>query len=245
MSDMITAVRASLVAFVLCGLLYPLALTGLGQLILPFQANGSLERGRDGTIIGSRLIGQNWSGPQWFHGRPSATTAADPGDPSKTVPAPYNPANSAGSNLGPTSRRLMERLMSDRRALEAVQPELVGRRLPSDILTTSASGLDPDITPDNAALQAARVARARGVPVAAIEALLARQMTGRSLGIFGEPRVNVLALNLALERAFQLTRSSVPDKVAADLSKVDTEGLALPGDDRDKAAGENTSLSSP
>jgi K+-transporting ATPase ATPase C chain len=242
---MMSAVRASLVAFALCGLLYPLALTGLGQLLLPFQANGSLERAHDGTIIGSRLIGQQWSGPQWFHSRPSATTAADPNDPSKTVPAPYNATNSAGSNLGPTSKRLMERLMNDRLTLEATQPELVGRRLPADMLTTSASGLDPDITPDNAALQVPGVARARGVPVAAIEALLARQVTSRSLGIFGEPRVNVLALNLAMERAFQVTRPSVLKNVAGDPSKIDAQARSLSGHDSAEATGENISLSWP
>jgi K+-transporting ATPase ATPase C chain len=201
---MISAARASLVAFVLCGLLYPLALTGLGQLILPFQANGSLERGRDGAVVGSRLIGQQWNGPAWFHGRPSATTTGDPDDPSKTLPAPYNAANSAGSNLGPTSRVLMERLTSDRIALESAQPGLVGARLPADMLTTSASGLDPDISPANALLQADRVASARGVPAAPIHSLVEQHVTGRSLGIFGEPRVNVLALNLALQRAYPL-----------------------------------------
>jgi potassium-transporting ATPase KdpC subunit len=194
----ISAVRASLVTFVLCGLLYPLTLTALAQLFLPFQANGSLERGHDGVVIGSRLIGQQWNEPQWFHGRPSATTAADPSDPSKTLPAPYNAANSTGSNLGPTSKTLAERLMNDRGALERAQPELVGALLPADMLTTSASGLDPDITPANAALQVARVAHARGVPAGQIERLLEQHVTGRSLGIFGEPRVNVLALNLAL-----------------------------------------------
>ena len=113
---MIGAVRASLVTFVLCGLLYPLALTALGQWILPFQANGSLERGQDGAILGSRLIGQQWTGPEWFHGRLSATTTPDPNDPSKTVPAPYNAASSAGSNLGPTSKSLLERLERSRDA---------------------------------------------------------------------------------------------------------------------------------
>jgi potassium-transporting ATPase KdpC subunit len=195
----ISAVRASLVTFVLCGLLYPLTLTGLAQLFLPFQANGSLERGPDGVAIGSRLIGQHWNEPQWFQGRPSATTAADQSDPGKTVPAPYNAANSTGSNLGPTSKTLADRLMNDRRALEKAQPELVGTLLPADMLTTSASGLDPDITPANAALQVARVARARGVPADQIKRLLEQHVTGRSLGIFGEPRVNVLALNLAIE----------------------------------------------
>jgi potassium-transporting ATPase KdpC subunit len=200
-SVMISAVRASLVTFVLCGLLYPLSLTGLAQLFLPFQANGSLERAADGVVIGSRLIGQQWNGPEWFHGRPSATTTADPSDPSKTLPAPYNAANSTGSNLGPTSKTLAERLMNDRGTLERAQPELVGTLLPADILTTSASGLDPDITPANAALQVARVARARDVPAGQIERLLEQHVIGRSLGIFGEPRVNVLALNLALQGA--------------------------------------------
>jgi len=197
-----TALRASLVTWLLCGLIYPLALTGLGQWILPFQANGSLERAPEGTVIGSRLIGQQWNGPAWFHGRPSATTDSDPTDPAKTVPAPYNAASSAGSNLGPTSKKLMERIAGDRQALEGAQPELVGRHLPSDMLTASASGLDPDISPANAALQVDRVARARGVPAADITMLLNGYITGRSLGIFGEPRVNVLALNLALQRAY-------------------------------------------
>jgi K+-transporting ATPase ATPase C chain len=169
---------------------------------LPFQANGSLERSADGIILGSRIIGQQWNGPEWFHSRPSATMAADPNDPSKTVPAPYNAANSAGSNLGPTSKRLSERLAADRKILEQSDPELAGRLLPADMLTTSASGLDPDISPANAALQADRVARARGVVPAQVEALLAQHVTGRGLWIFGEPRVNVLALNLALRRAF-------------------------------------------
>lgn len=199
---MMGAVRASLVTWVLCGLAYPLVLTGLGQWLMPFQANGSLERNQDGAVIGSQLIGQAWNGPEWFHGRPSATTDTDPSDPTKTVPAPYNAASSNASNLGPTSKDLAERLAADRKALEETQPELAGAKLPADMLTASASGLDPDISPANAALQAARVARARGVPPAQIEALLQQHVTGRSLGIFGEPRVNVLALNLALQRAY-------------------------------------------
>jgi potassium-transporting ATPase KdpC subunit len=196
------AIRASLVLWLLCGLVYPLALTGLGQWLMPFQANGSLERTADGTVIGSRLIGQRWDGPRWFHGRPSATTDADPNDPAKTVPAPYNAASSGASNLGPTSKDLAERLAVDRKALEGMQPELAGVKLPADVLTASASGLDPDISPANASLQAARVAHARGVQAAEIEALLRQHITGRSLGIFGEPRVNVLQLNLALERTY-------------------------------------------
>ena len=203
---MISAVRASLVTWVLCGILYPLTLTGLGQWLMPFQANGSLARNPDGTVIGSRLIGQLWNGPEWFHGRPSATTDTDPNDPSKTVPAPYNAASSGASNLGPASKSLAERLSADRKALEQAQPELAGAMLPADMLTTSASGLDPDISPASATLQVARVAGARGVPPADINALLDRQITGRSFGIFGEPRVNVLNLNLALQRAYPRPR---------------------------------------
>jgi K+-transporting ATPase ATPase C chain len=196
------AVRASLVTFVLCGVAYPLIVTGVGQVLMSGQANGSLVRSADGQIIGSRLIGQQWTDPQWFHGRPSATTATDPTDPTKTVPAPYNAANTTASNLGPTSKPLQERLIGDRKALDQAQPELAGKALPSDVLTTSASGLDPDITPANASLQVQRVAKARGVPPEQIAALVERHITPRSLGIFGEPRVNVLELNLALEQAF-------------------------------------------
>ena len=199
---MMGALRASLVTWVLCGIAYPLVLTGLGQWLMPVQANGSLERIPDGMVIGSRLIGQAWSGPEWFHGRPSATTGTDPNDPAKTVPAPYNAASSGASNLGPTSKDLAQRLSADRKALEWAQPELAGTKLPADMLTTSASGLDPDISPANAALQVARVAQARGVPPAELNALVNRRITGRSFGIFGEPRVNVLDLNLALERAY-------------------------------------------
>jgi len=196
------ALRVSVVTCVLCGVVYPLVVTGLGQWLLPFQAKGSLQRSSDGTILGSELIGQQWSGEQWFHGRPSATTDTDPADPSKTISAPYNAASSGASNFGPTSKQLAERLFADRTTLEQSQPELAGKLLPADMLTASGSGLDPDITPADAALQVSRVAHARGVPAAEIEALVAQQVTGRSLGIFGEPRVNVLALNLALQRAY-------------------------------------------
>jgi K+-transporting ATPase ATPase C chain len=199
---MMGALRASLVTWVLCGIAYPLALTGLGQWLMPIQANGSLERNPDGVVIGSRLIGQSWNGPEWFHGRPSATTDTDPKDPTKTVPVPYNAASSGASNLGPTSKDLAERLSADRKVVEEAQPELAGAKLPADMLTTSASGLDPDISPANAVLQVARVARARGVPPPDLNALVDRQITGRSLGIFGEPRVNVMNLNLALEHAY-------------------------------------------
>ena len=182
------ALRVSLVTWVLCGIAYPLAVTGLGQWLLPAQANGSLVRAADGTILGSRLIGQDWTGPQWFHGRPSATASA-----------PYNAAASGGSNLGPTNRTLAGRLAADRQAIEAADPEFAGRRLPADMLTASASGLDPDISPADAALQVPRVAAARGIAAQRIATLVARHTAGRDLGIFGERRVNVLELNLDLQ----------------------------------------------
>jgi K+-transporting ATPase ATPase C chain len=199
------AVRVSVATFVLCGFAYPLALVGVGQGLMPAQANGSLEKTADGAILGSRLIGQLWSDPQWFHGRPSATQAQDPAhpdDPSKTIDAPYNAANTTASNLGPTSKALADRLTADRKALDDAEPELAGKLVPSDMLTTSGSGLDPDITPANANLQVRRVAEARDVPPEQVAALVAQQTTPRTFGIFGEPRVNVLELNLALEKAF-------------------------------------------
>jgi potassium-transporting ATPase KdpC subunit len=196
---LMAALRASLVTCLLCGLLYPLAIVGVAQSLLPDQSNGSLERDAADTVIGSRLIGQRWEGPEWFHGRPSATTSPDAKDPEKTLPAPYNAARSGGSNLGPTNKALMDRLMADRNALEIRQPELANTLLPADMLTTSASGLDPDISPGHAFLQAPRVARARGVAAEVIVALIDKNIAGRSLGVFGEPHVNVLALNRALE----------------------------------------------
>ncbi|MGA3403533.1 MAG: potassium-transporting ATPase subunit KdpC [Acetobacteraceae bacterium] len=191
-------VRASLVTFVLLGFVYPFVVTGIGQMLMPTQANGSLEKSADGTIIGSRLIGQKWDGPQWFHGRPSATM--DLSDSTKA--APYNAANTTASNLGPTSKALQDRLTADRHALDQAQPELAGKTLPADMLTTSGSGLDPDITPANASLQVQRVAKARGVPPEQVAGLVKQYTAYRTLGIFGEPRVNVLQLNLALEQAF-------------------------------------------
>ena len=195
---LLPALRAALVTWLLCGIAYPLAVTGLGQWLLPFQSNGSLEKAADGAILGSRLIGQQWTGAEWFHGRISAITNTDPNDPTRTVPVPYDAANSGGSNLGPTSKQLTERLSADRAALESSQPELAGKLLPADALTASASGLDPDISPADARLQIPRVAAARGMSAAQIAALVERHIEGRSLGLFGEPRVNVLALNLAL-----------------------------------------------
>jgi potassium-transporting ATPase KdpC subunit len=203
------ALRVSLVTFVLCGFAYPFAVTVLGQLITPIQAHGSLVTNADGVVLGSRLIGQNWTDPKWFHGRPSATTDTDPNDSTKTIPAPYNAASSSASNLGPTSKALQDRLGDDRKALDEAQPDLAGKSLPADVLTTSGSGLDPDITPANANLQIERVAKARGVAQDQIAALVARHTASRSLGIFGEPRVSVLELNLELEKAFPARETKV------------------------------------
>jgi len=196
------AVRASAILCLLLGLAYPLAVTGLAQLLFPDEARGSLVARADGTVIGSRLIGQQWTGAEWFHGRPSATTRPNPDDPSAMVSAPYNAANSGGSNLGPSSRELVERLATAREALDREQPELAGKPIPADALTASASGLDPDISPAFAGLQVGRVARARGVAPEQVSALVARHTTGRALRIFGEPRVNVLELNLDLAKAY-------------------------------------------
>lgn len=196
---LLPALRASSLLWILLGLAYPLGVTGIAQLILYDQANGSLIFDKNGEVIGSRLIGQQWNGAEWFHGRPSATTGSDPTDPTKTIAAPYNAGNSGGSNLGPTSRVLIERLAADRQALDQTVPELAGTAIPADMLTTSASGLDPDISPAYAALQVPRVAAARGVTEERISAVLARHIAGRTLGIFGEPRVNVLELDLDLQ----------------------------------------------
>jgi len=198
------ALRAALVTFALCGFAYPLAVTALGQWLMPRQANGGLILGDDGVVLGSELIGQQWNGQQWFHGRPSATTEADPHDLAKTIAAPYNAASSSASNLGPTSQALEDRLLGDWKDLNDAEPDVTARALPADMLTASASGLDPDISPANAALQAPRVAKARGVALERVVALFDRHIVPRSLGVFGEPRVNVLRLNLALDKEFPM-----------------------------------------
>lgn len=177
------------------GLAYPLAMTGLAGAIFPAKAAGSLIE-RDGTVIGSSLIGQTFTGAGYFHGRPSATTAPDPADASKTVPAPYNAANSSGSNLGPTSAALAERVKADIDALKAENPSVP---VPVDLVTTSGSGLDPDISPEAAYFQVPRVAKARNIPEDKLRDLVTARIEGRTLGILGEPRVNVLALNLAVD----------------------------------------------
>lgn len=178
----------------LLGVVYPLAITVVAEAAMPRQAGGSLIR-KDGAVIGSALIGQAFASDRYFHGRPSATSAPDPGDSSKTVDAPYNAASSSGSNLGPTSRKLIDRVAGDVKAMK----EAGDVSVPADSVTTSGSGLDPHISPENAANQIARVAKARNTPVARIRELVASQTEGRLLGIIGEPRVNVLALNLALD----------------------------------------------
>ena len=188
------AIMMIVIMTLITGLAYPLAMTGIAQVILPHQANGSLIE-RERAVIGSELIGQNFTSNKYFHGRPSATTEPDPKDPAKTVPVPYAADNSAGSNLAPTSQVLIDRVKEDAGKLQA---ENKGK-IPVDLVTTSASGLDPDITPAGALFQVPRVAKARGLPETRIRQLVDDNTQARLLGIFGEPRVNVLKLNLALD----------------------------------------------
>jgi K+-transporting ATPase ATPase C chain len=180
---------------VLTGLAYPLAITGVAQLLFPHQANGSLIV-KDGKVLGSELIGQNFADAKYFHGRPSATTDTDPNDSTKTVAAPYNAANSSGSNAGPTSKALIERVQGDVDKLKAENP---GAAIPVDLVTTSASGLDPHVTPAAAYFQVPRVAKARGLPEDKVRELVRQHVEGRFLGVLGEPVVNVLKLNMALD----------------------------------------------
>src|SRR4051794_39225987 len=191
------AVLILLALSVITGLIYPLGMTAISGAVFPKQAQGSLIE-RDGKVVGSALIGQEFKDEKYFHGRPSATSAPDPADSSKTVPAPYNAANSGGSNLGPTSKALNDRIKDDVAKLKAENP---GADVPVDLVTTSASGLDPDISPEAALFQLPRVARARKLPVEQVRQLVAQYTEGRLAGLIGEPRVNVLALNLALDGA--------------------------------------------
>jgi K+-transporting ATPase ATPase C chain len=198
---MLREIRPAIVLLVgltlITGLAYPLAMTGIAGIIFPKQAQGSLIE-KDGKVIGSALIGQEFKDDKYFHGRPSATTAPDPNDSTKTVPAPYNAANSGGSNLGPTSKALADRLKEDVDKLKAENPS---QPVPVDLVTTSGSGLDPDISPEAALFQAPRVAKVRNMPEEQVRELVAQNTKGRMIGILGEPRVNVLALNLALDAA--------------------------------------------
>jgi potassium-transporting ATPase KdpC subunit len=191
------AIIVLVVLTLITGLAYPLAMTAIAGAIFPKQAQGSLIE-RDGKVVGSALIGQEFKDDKYFHGRPSATTAPDPADSTKTVPAPYNAANSGGSNLGPTSKALNDRIKADVDKLKGQNPSVP---VPVDLVTTSGSGLDPDISPEGALFQVPRVAKARQIPEDRLRQLVTENTEGRLAGLFGEPRVNVLALNLALDAA--------------------------------------------
>jgi len=191
------AILVLLVLTLITGLAYPLAMTGIAGVLFPTQAQGSLIE-KDGKVIGSALIGQEWKEDKYFHGRPSATLAPDPADSTKTVPAPYNAANSGGSNLGPTSKALADRVKDDVEKLKAENPTA---QVPVDLVTTSGSGLDPDISPEAALFQVPRIAKVRNLPEDRVRQLVVDNTRGRLGGLLGEPRVNVLALNLALDAA--------------------------------------------
>ena len=195
---MLREIRPAIVLVValtlITGVVYPFALTGIAQLIFPYKAQGSLLE-RDGKVVGSALIGQEFTSEGYFHGRPSATTAGDPNDPTKT--APYNAANSGGSNLGPSNKALIDRVKDDVAKLKKENPDAA---VPVDLVTTSASGLDPDISPEAAFFQVPRVAKARNLAEDRVRALVSDHIEGRFLGLLGEPRVNVLKLNLALDQ---------------------------------------------
>ncbi len=189
------AVMMIVLLTLITGLAYPLGMTGIGQLLFPHQANGSLIE-KDGKIIGSDLIGQNFTSAGYFHGRPSATSGPDPQDSTKTIAAPYAADNSIGSNYGPTSKALIARVKGD---ADALQAENSSSPVPVDLVTSSASGLDPDITPAAALFQIPRVAKARGLSEAVVRRLVESHVDGRLFGIIGEPRVNFLKLNLDLD----------------------------------------------
>ena len=197
---MLKEIRPAIVLIValtlITGLAYPLAMTGLAQVFFPYQSNGSLIE-RDGKVVGSALIGQAFTGDGYFRGRPSATNKPDPNDASKTVDEPYNAANSMGSNLGPTNKALIERVQGD---VDKLKAENGSARVPIDLVTTTASGLDPHISPEAALFQVPRVAKARNMSEDQLRQLVGQHVEGRLFGVLGEPRVNVVALNMALDR---------------------------------------------
>ena len=197
---MLREIRPAIVVLValtlITGLVYPLAMTGIAKVIFPYRAQGSLIE-RDGKVVGSELIGQQFTSDKYFHGRPSATTAPDPADPNKTVAAPYNAANSGGSNLGPSNKALIDRVQGD---IDKLKQENPSASVPADLVTTSASGLDPEISPAAAYFQVPRVAKARNLAEDRLRQLVSDHIEGRFLGLLGEPRVNVLLLNLALDQ---------------------------------------------
>jgi potassium-transporting ATPase KdpC subunit len=198
---MLKEIRPAMIVLIvltlITGLAYPLAMTAIAGAIFPKQAQGSLIE-KNGKVVGSALIGQEFKDDKYFHGRPSATSAPDPADSTKTVPAPYNAANSGGSNLGPTSKALNDRVKED---VEKLKGENSSVAVPVDLVTTSGSGLDPDISPEGALFQVPRVAKASQIPEDRVRQLITENTQGRLAGLLGEPRVNVLALNLALDAA--------------------------------------------
>ena len=189
------AIVVLLALTLITGVAYPLAMTGIAEVVFPNQAQGSMIES-NGKVVGSELIGQVFTSDKYFHGRPSATTAPDPNDSTKTVPAPYNAANSGGSNLGPSNKALVDRVQGD---IDTLKKENPAAPVPQDLVTTSASGLDPDISPEGALFQVPRVAKARNLPEDRVRQLVVNRTEGRLFGLLGEPRVNVLQLNLALD----------------------------------------------